>query len=93
MIQIYSTQGIFKGDVKLIGDDEPIPSGYTKIPPIQPNYALKFEDGKWIETATEEEILHWFDDGEEVKAEPTSDQQLIANMALRLAQLEADNAK
>jgi len=93
MIQIYSTQGIFKGDVKLIGDDEPIPSGYTKIPPIQPNYALIFEDGQWIETATEEEIAHWFDDGEEVKTEPSQEQQLLAALTLRLARLEADNAK
>jgi len=89
MIQIYSTQGIFKGDVKLIGDDETVPSGYTKIPPIQPNYSLIFEDGKWIETATEEEILHWFDDGEEVKLEPSQEQLMINALGMQLAMLQA----
>ena len=89
MIQIYSTQGIFKGDVKLIGDDETVPSGYTKIPPIQPNYALIFEDGKWIETATEDEIAHWFDDGEEVKLEPSQEQLMINALGMQVAMLQA----
>ena len=61
---LYSTNGIWAGDTMTIASKEPIPDGYTEIAPPQPNYAVRFDGEKWVETATEDEIAHWFDDGE-----------------------------
>ena len=61
---VYSTDGIWNGGTRLITEKSPIPDGYTEIAPPQPNYAVKWDGEKWVETATEDEIAHWFDGGE-----------------------------
>lgn len=78
---VYSTNGIWTGDTMTISSKEPIPYGYTEIAPPQPNYAVKWDGEKWVETATEDEIAHWFDGGELPIDEPS-----------KLEQLKTDNA-
>lgn len=58
---IYPINGIWDGSSTLIDTDAVSPSGFTDIPPIQPAYAIEFRDGKWVETATQDEIDHWGD--------------------------------
>jgi hypothetical protein len=55
---IYPTDGIWseKAASELLPSDGIIPDGYTDIVPPTPNFKLKFENGVWVETATEEEI-------------------------------------
>lgn len=85
---IYPTNGIWDGSSSLIDTDAVLPSGFTDVRPIHPAYALEFRDGRWVETATQDEINHW--------AETHSDPDLKSGhnqVELMFGNLVAENAK
>ena len=76
--------------MEAINDSVDIPDGYTDIQPPQPAFKVKFIDGKWVETATEDEIKSMTLSDDDTP-EPTPEQQMIAQMTLKIAKLEAKN--
>lgn len=86
--QIYPTDGIWDGSWKMINQADSVPDGYTDIQPFSPCYKLKFEDGAWVETADQDYIDSVTPTNE---PEPTSEQQMIAQLTLKIAKLEAKN--
>lgn len=88
---IYPINGIWDGSNQLIDNNEPVPTGFTAVQPIQPAYALEFRGDRWVETATQDEINHWADthSDPDFKSEPTETDQLKA----MVGNLVAENAK
>lgn len=86
---IYPTEGIWDGSSEWLFDGQTIPDGYTDITPPQPAYKIQFIDGKWVETATDEEIASMKLSDEEPKLQPTPEQLMIAKLTLKIAKLEA----
>ena len=86
---IYPTEGIWDGSSELLFEGQAMPVGYTDVVPPQPAYKIQFIDGKWVETATDEEIasmqLH------DAKPQPTSEQQMIAALMAKVTELGAKN--
>ena len=88
---IYPTTGVWTGGMELLQDKQPMPADYTDIQPPQPAYKLEFRDGKWVETATDEEIESMQLNNEEPKLQPTPEQQMIAALMAKVTELEAKN--
>lgn len=86
---IYPTEDIWDGSSEWLFDGQTIPDGYTDITPPQPAYKIQFIDGKWVETATDEEIASMKLSDEEPKLQPTPEQLMIAKLTLKIAKLEA----
>ena len=78
---IYPTTGVWTGGMELLQDKQPIPADYTDIQPPQPAYKLEFQNGKWVETATEEEIASMQLSDELPATEPSEVDQLKAENA------------
>lgn len=87
-IFIYPTDGVWQGQTEAITDNVPIPDGYTDVRPPQPAFKVKFIDGEWQETATEDEInsMSLSDDD---SPKPSPEQLMIAQLTLKVAKLEA----
>lgn len=52
-------EGVVNGDGEVIGLNEiykDIPENSTELPLPQPNWKPVFQDGKWVETITQEEL-------------------------------------
>lgn len=86
---IYPTEGIWNGSSEWLFDGQAMPDDYTDITPPQPAYKIKFIDGKWVETATDEEIASMQLSDEKPKTQPTPEQLMIAQLTLKIAKLEA----
>ena len=78
---IYPTEGIWYGSSEWLFDGQAIPDDYTDIMPPQPAYKIKFIDGKWVETATDEEIASMQLSDELRVTEPSEVDQLKADNA------------
>ena len=86
---IYPTTGVWTGGMELLQDKQPMPEDYTDIQPPQPAYKLEFQNGKWVETATEEEIASMQLSDDEPKLQPTPEQQMIAALMAKVTEMEA----
>ena len=86
---IYPTEGIWDGSSEWLFKGQAMPDGYTDITPPQPAFKLRFIDGKWVETATDEEIESMQLSDEEPKLQPTPEQQMIAALMAKVTELEA----
>ena len=78
---IYPTEGIWDGSSRWLYGGQDMPDNYTDIMPPQPAYKIQFIDGKWVETATEEEIASMQLSDELPVAEPSEVDQLKAENA------------
>ena len=78
---IYPTEGIWDGSSRWLYDGQAVPDDYTDIMPPQPAYKIKFIDGKWVETATDEEISSMQLSDELPVADPSEVDQLKAENA------------
>jgi len=88
---IYPISGIWDGSSSLIDTDAVVPSGFTDVEPIQPAYAIEFRDGKWVETATQDEIAHWSETHSDTRYKPLPNS--VEQLKLMVSNLVAENAE
>ena len=88
---MYPTNGIWNEAAasELVPADGVIPKGYTDLTPPSPSYKLKFVDGEWVETATQEEIDNW---NTVPLPEPTKQDQINAQVIAEIAGLKVQVA-